>query len=199
MREITVKYQGSCRACGASLSVGSRAIYERHVGLFCPPCAPKDSEAIRELRQEAADRKADKYNAWAQKREDTANATLSHIQEHYRGDIAFNTQPGHIPFRARIVAQEDRAYQSLNKAAQMRKKAESLRTVRVAGDKEKAREEKREAVRAWIHPGMRVDTSMYGSGTVAKVNRKTATIENTGSSGTYRVNVDLSWLTPEEG
>ena len=53
MRAIIVKYDGECRKCGATLPVGVDAIYERHIGVFCPGCAPTDPEEIRAYRQEA--------------------------------------------------------------------------------------------------------------------------------------------------
>lgn len=123
MREITVKYSGDCRKCGATLPVGERAIYERRVGLYCVGCAPTDTEEIRAIRQEAADRKADRLEEWAEKREKKASAVLSSHSE-IRHDWAFITQPGHIPFRARMIAADDRAYESLNVAKGFRARAE---------------------------------------------------------------------------
>ena len=41
-------------------------------------------------------------------------------------DYAFNTQPGHIPFRAKLIAREDRAYESTVKAASMRSRADGI-------------------------------------------------------------------------
>ena len=40
--------------------------------------------------------------------------------------IAFNTQPGHIPFRAKLIAREDRAHESVAKAASMRSRADGI-------------------------------------------------------------------------
>jgi hypothetical protein len=78
----------------------------------------------------------------------------------------------------------------------MESKAKSLRHVTVAGDAERKRERRREGVLTWLKVSMSVHTGIYGVGQVAKINKKTATISNTGQSGTYKVNVDLSWLTP---
>lgn len=69
--------------------------------------------------------RADRLREWAGKREDRAAAVLE-AGEPFRGDIAFNTQPGHIPFRARLIAREDRAYESLAKAAQMQSRADGI-------------------------------------------------------------------------
>ena len=198
MRQITLKYGGECRKCNASLTEGETATYEKRVGIFCLTCTPTDPEEIRAYRQEGADRKADRYEAWGQKRVDEASATLDHIREHYRGDFAFNTQPGHIPERARVIRREDRAFESMTKGKQMLGKAASLRHVTVAGDAEQKRQAKRDAVKAVLHVGMRVDTVIYGEGIVERINKKTATIGSTGTSRTYKTIVDLSFLRPLE-
>lgn len=192
MKEITVKYSGECKKCGETIPVGEQAIYEKRVGIFHIDCAPVDTEEIRALRQEAADRKADRFDEWAKKREEKANRQLNNYSE-IRHDIAFNTQPGHIPFRARMIKADNRAFESLEVASRMRGKAKSLRHVRVAGDAEKRREQQREFVRSRIFVGQEVET-IYGKGIVEKVNKKTAKIGKTGSSGNYTVNVDLSCI-----
>lgn len=193
MRQITVRFPGECRECGKEIDAGAEAIYERRVGLFCLSCEPTDPEKIREYRQEAADHKADRYEEWAAKRRSRANATLEHNRR-FTSDIAFNTQPGHIPMRARIIRQDDRACESLRTAERFEEKAQSLRRVRVAGDAERRRQAVRDVIRPLLKKGMKVHTAIYGLGTVEKVNKKTATVKDTGASGTYRVNVDLSWI-----
>ena len=75
----------------------------------------------RERREDRAERLRD----WAGKREDRA-AALFKAGEQYKGDTAFNTQPGHIPERARLIAREQRAHESLNKAASMRSRADGI-------------------------------------------------------------------------
>ncbi len=195
MRPIIVKYQADCRKCGTTLPVGDNAIYERRVGIFCPSCAPTDPEEIRTYRQEGADRKADRLEGWADTRRKKADAQLNSFPE-IRHDWAFITQPGHIPFRSRMNAADNRACESLGVAAKMQARADSLRHVRVAGDAEKKYQEKREAILQWLKVGMVVDTVIFGPGIVAKINKKTATIKNTGCSGTYQTLVDLSFLRP---
>ena len=69
--------------------------------------------------------RAGRLNGWAETREQRAAAVLK-AGEQYHGDTAFNTQPGHIPGRARLIASEDRAYQSQNKAASMRSRADGI-------------------------------------------------------------------------
>lgn len=69
--------------------------------------------------------RADRLRGWADTREQRARATLAHDRI-YTDDYAFNTQPGHIPERARVIAREDRAYESLAKAAGMTARADSI-------------------------------------------------------------------------
>lgn len=196
MRTITLKYQGECRKCGAILPEGATAVYERRVGVFCPGCAPTDPEEIRAYRQEARDRKAERYEGWAAKRRERAEATIEGNRT-FTGDIALQTQPGHIPLRARIIKQNDRAFESIGVARSMEEKAESLRgPAPVAGDAERRREKRRKIARLWVEKGMKVDTVMWGIGTVTRINRKTATVEGCGQSGTMKTTVELSWIRP---
>ncbi len=67
-------------------------------------------------------RKAERLREWADKRE-TGAAAVFKRGEPYRGDHAFNTQPGHIPERARLIAREDRAHESVAKAREMDSRA----------------------------------------------------------------------------
>jgi DNA repair exonuclease SbcCD ATPase subunit len=69
--------------------------------------------------------RAERLNGWAGKREASAAAVFKE-REQYRGDHAFNFQPGHIPERARLIAREDRAFESLNKADSMRSRADGI-------------------------------------------------------------------------
>jgi len=193
MRQITVKYSGDCQKCGNTLPVGESAIYERRVGIFCVGCAPTDPEEIRAVRQVGADRKADRLEEWAEKREEKASTVLNSHSE-IRHDWAFITQPGHIPFRARMIAADDRAHESLNVARGFRARAEGLRHVRVEGDAERKREIEREYTRQWIQLGMQVHTTLYGIGAISKINKKTATVD----FGSHKYNVCLSWLAPTE-
>lgn len=70
-------------------------------------------------------RKAEKLREWADKRETKAAATFKANEPHTK-DWAFITQPGHIPVRARIIAQEDRAYESLSTAQDFRSRADGI-------------------------------------------------------------------------
>lgn len=191
MRTLELRYAGECRKCSAVLAVGAQAVYEKRVGVFCAGCAPTDPEEIRALRQDAADRKAERLEGWAAKRRSEATATLKH-NECYTTDHAFNTQPGHIPIRARVIAANDRALESLGVAEEHERKAASLRAnaARVKGDTERARQEQRDAIRPTLAKGLRVFTSLHGHGTVEKVNKKTATVAFERSTWP----VDLSWI-----
>lgn len=76
-------------------------------------------------RRERLERKVEKRAEWADKRRTAANAVFKR-NETFTGDYAFNTQPGHIPLRARIIKQNDRAYESLQVANHHDSKAAGL-------------------------------------------------------------------------
>lgn len=76
--------------------------------------------------RERKQRKADRLRDWAEKRTTQCNATLNADSQRYRGDVAFNTQPGHIPERARVIARTDRAFESLRKAGSMEARADGI-------------------------------------------------------------------------
>lgn len=69
--------------------------------------------------------KAERLTEWAAKREDKA-AELHARNEPFRGDHAFNTQPGHIPERARVIARTERAWEHQNKAREMSSRAAGI-------------------------------------------------------------------------
>ena len=69
--------------------------------------------------------RAERLTEWAGKREQAAAAVFKE-REQYRGDHAFNFQPGHIPERARLIAREDRAFRSLDKAESMQSRADGI-------------------------------------------------------------------------
>lgn len=75
--------------------------------------------------RERRERRAERLREWAAKREVRAAETFA-SHEVYRGDVAFNTQPGHIPQRARVIAQTERAVQSLRKADSMVSRADNI-------------------------------------------------------------------------
>src|SRR5439155_18000827 len=75
--------------------------------------------------RERRERRAERLRGWADTRQARAAATFA-AHEVYRDDYAFNTQPGHIPERARVIAREDRAHESLQKAARMDERAGNI-------------------------------------------------------------------------
>ena len=184
MRKIKVKYAGECKRCSAVLSEGVEAMYEKSMGIFCVGCEPVEVEDIRQFRTLKAEAKADRYEGWAAKREAVADRQLNSYPE-IRHDIAFCTQPGRIPFRDRMNRADDAAFQSLNKAAAMREKADSLRNVRVAGDADRARQAKRDRNDERFAVGSRVFDAVGGAGVIEKINKKT-----------YKVKYDrgFTWL-----
>lgn len=75
--------------------------------------------------RERKEARAERFRGWAEKRQAQAAAVFK-AHEQYRGDTAFNTQPGHIPERARVIAREDRAYRSIEKAQGMASRAAGI-------------------------------------------------------------------------
>jgi hypothetical protein len=69
--------------------------------------------------------RAERLRGWAETREERAAAVLK-AGEPYTSDLAFNTQPGPMPFRTRLIAREDRAYESLAKADAMKSRADGI-------------------------------------------------------------------------
>ncbi len=176
MRQLEVKYQGECSACGAALEIGQPAMYEKTTGIFCVGCEPITVDEIRAFRTVKAEAKATRYDGWADKREKKAEAALNSFPT-IRRDWAFITQPGRIPFRERMNKADDRAYESLKVAEGMRDKAENLRHVRVAGDAERNREKIRAALDNLIKKGSRVFDHSGGEGTVIGVYSKSYRIK----------------------
>jgi uncharacterized Zn finger protein (UPF0148 family) len=191
MRTLTLQYAGACRKCGDTLPVGSTASYERRIGVFCPGCTPTDTEELRRYREEAAERRAERLEQWAASRRQKARLAEAPA-DRMRGDIAFWTQPGRIPYRDRVMSGIQRAAEHAQMARAHEDKAQRVRRgVRVAGDAERAREERRERARAWVRAGSRVESPLWGRGTVERVNRKTVTVRwERGNRGKE----DLSWI-----
>lgn len=65
--------------------------------------------------RERLENKLEKREAWAEGRQAKAQTCFAQ-GEPYRGDIAFNTQPGHIPERARVIRAEERGFEHLDMA-----------------------------------------------------------------------------------
>ena len=69
--------------------------------------------------------RAERLRGWADKRKEQAAVVFCEA-DRYRGDVAFNTQPGHIPERARLVRRRDAACASAEKAAEMEGRAAEI-------------------------------------------------------------------------
>lgn len=178
MRQIIVRYDGTCAKCGNALNVGRVAMYEKGMGIFCLGCEPKDEEEIREYRTIKAERKAERLIAKAERLEEEAQAKMSSF-EAMRGDIAFITQPGYIPARERILRSYNRGADMIQEAKETRERAESIMfyKTRVKGDTERERQKEREKNDEIIKVGDTVECSLHGRGTVLKINKKTYTVQ----------------------
>lgn len=98
--------------------------------------------------RERREARVERLRGWAEKRE-TQAAAVFEANRPFTSDHAFNTQPGHIPLRARIIKQEDRAFESLQKAERMAERAaeiESQLDHSIYSDDEDAVERLRERV-----------------------------------------------------
>lgn len=76
--------------------------------------------------RERREAKVERLRGWAEKRKNEAAATIEREFEAHRGDVAFNTQPGHIPERARSIARVERAVESLDKGRRIASRAAGI-------------------------------------------------------------------------
>ena len=77
--------------------------------------------------RERREAKAERLRTWAAKRVATSSATLAAIHANpVSHDIAFNTQPGHIPARAQMIRQQEGAWASAAKARDMSARADGI-------------------------------------------------------------------------
>ncbi len=183
MRPITTKYPGVCKRCEKPVEQGIEAFYEKSMGIFHVGCEPKDTEEIRHFRKIKADAKADKILQRVDRLTTEAKLKLKSC-EPFTSDIAFNTQPGHIPFRAKIIKREEKALKMLTEAESLESKAEAMRNVRVAGDAERKREEQRRQMDLMVHIGTKVYSPLYRRyGSIQRILRKS-----------YRVKFDDGWV-----
>lgn len=75
--------------------------------------------------RERRERRAERLRGWADKRYAGVAAVNARADE-YRGDHAFNTQPGHIPERARLNRAQEGAWRSQQKAERMEERADNI-------------------------------------------------------------------------
>jgi len=120
-------------------------------------------EELRKFRKERADRRAKQLENWAYNKEKKAKQ-IEDSWPDFIHDIAFNTQPGHIPFRARIIKQQEKVFQLREEAKRLREKAKNVRIYksRVKGDAEARRELERKEQDKIIKEGDYVYSILYG-------------------------------------
>jgi len=75
--------------------------------------------------RERAEARLERRREWAASRRDKAAACHA-VGDPYRGDIAFNTQPGHIPERARVIAATERGFAHMDMATHHEQKAAGI-------------------------------------------------------------------------
>lgn len=66
-------------------------------------------------RRERIESRLQKRREWAESRQEKAES-LQKQNDHFRGDLAFATQPGHIPERARFIKREEKSFEHMNMA-----------------------------------------------------------------------------------
>lgn len=76
-------------------------------------------------RRTRLESKLEKRKDWADSRRSKSSALLAR-NEPYHGDIAFNTQPGHISERARVIRRSDKAAEHYGVALHHEEKADGI-------------------------------------------------------------------------
>ena len=84
-------------------------------------------EQKQEARKKRLENAADKFEA-------KAGAVLNVGREHYSRDWAFVTQPGHIPARAQWIKKQERAFEDIKAAQDLRARAASVGTGGISSD-----------------------------------------------------------------
>jgi Domain of unknown function (DUF3560) len=156
-----------------------------------------DAELIRAQRQARADRKAARLRQWAESADKKA-AEWKAKHEPYTTDWQFVTQPilvghhserRHRNLKARIAKQIEKHFMFSNHAEELRRRAKSIETnVRVAGDAERARREKRLYADKTYTKGSTLVDPVYRDGVIERVNKKTYTIRFASGMVTTRDN-----------
>jgi len=144
-----------------------------------------NTEEQRKIKKEKAERKARRLESKARRLLKEAQEIEDSWPKDVIHDIAFITQPGHIPMRARIIRQHDKVLRLREEAKRLFEKAENIRIYgsRVKGDAERAREEKREKLDQEVQIGSRVFCPLYGWGEVLRIYKKS-----------YRVKFDRGFV-----
>jgi len=144
-----------------------------------------NTEEQRKIKKEKAERKARRLEVRATRLLKEAQRIEDSWPKNVIHDIAFITQPGHIPLRARIIRQHDKVLRLREEAKRLLEKAENIRIYgsRIKGDAERAREEKREKLDQEVQIGSRVFCPLYGWGEVLRIYKKS-----------YRVKFDRGFI-----
>ena len=185
MRVIINKYQSACKRCNNTLEIGTEIYYEKSQGVFCIGCEPKTEDEIRYYRTLKAQKRADQLINKSNRLRIEANDKLK-SEEHFRGDYAFNTQPGHIPERARLIRRWDKGRELLEESEKAKEKAESIMIykTKVKGDAERKRELQRTEQDKIIKVGSIIYDFCFGKGIVVSIHKKSYRIKFD-SGGTY--------------
>lgn len=142
-------------------------------------------DRLRAIRQAKLDRKVERIRAHAERLQKEAGGKMAAFEE-YRHDIAFVTQPGHIPFREKVMRRYEKGLEMVSEALELEKKADWLERgrARIAGDAERARQAKRDELDKLVSVGSRVYDFSFGEGTVVKVNKKSYSVKYDRSGST---------------
>jgi len=142
-------------------------------------------EEQRKIKKEKAERRAERIETKARRLLKEAQRIEDSWPKDVIHDIAFITQPGHIPMRARIIRQHDKVLRLREEAKRLLEKAENIRIYgsRVRGDAERVREEKRERLDQEVQIGSRIYCPLYGWGEVLRIYKKS-----------YRVKFDRGFI-----
>ena len=193
-RMIESRYGGECARCGAVISLGDTIWYAKRGGVHCLECGEHTDDEIRERRTARADARADQLRNKAARLTNEATAVLDKYA-YLRDDHAFMTQPGHVPFRAKVNDAEDRAYGKLTEARNLEATARHIECNKplVKGDTERKYAEQDAAAVTRLAVGMKVHCHFYGDVTVRRINAKSVTVETV--SG-FRDRMPARWLKP---
>src|SRR6185312_17418618 len=112
-----------------------------------------DTEEIRRIRQEKADRKAARLRKWAESAQAKGDAIRGSIPD----DFQFWSQPGMLNTKRKLRNRMDKGTRLELHAQELKEKADRIQaSVRVAGDAEKKRQAQREVLDTVIQVGSQV-------------------------------------------
>ena len=117
-QQETTKTMAGEMTVNCSLRLSHDSTYSGLSGLFLYYGEPMKTRQRLELKHH-------KRIDWAEGREQKADGLLKQ-NEPYKNDTAFNTQPGHIPERARVIRRTEKAFEHLDMAEYHKSKAEGL-------------------------------------------------------------------------